>query len=172
MKAMILFPVLAALAVWWMGRRDTSRDPWLTGLAIALLALMPVLLLLPKIPILPSAIGNTGTGEPSPAWLHGIVAVWLTGCVAGWIRLALSAVGLARWGRESALVDRIAGTVEIRELAGLRGPVAAGVFRKMIFVPPGWQTWDEETRDAVLLHGPAGAWRDEPARQVSARRAA
>jgi beta-lactamase regulating signal transducer with metallopeptidase domain len=162
MKAMILFPLLAALAVWWMGRRDTSRDPRLTALAIALLALLPVLLLLPKIPLLPPAIGKTGTGEPPAGWLHGLFAVWLAGCGVGWIRLGLSAIGLVRWRRQSTLVDRIAGTVEIRELAGLRGPVAAGVFRKMIFVPPGWHAWDEETRDAVLLHELAHHRRRDP----------
>jgi len=159
---MILFPLLAALAVWWMGRRDTSRDPRLTGMAIVLLALMPVLLLLPKIPLLPPAIERASMSEPPAAWLHGMVAVWLIGCGIGWLRLGLSAVGLARWRRQSALVDRIAGTVEIRELAGLSGPVAAGVFRRMIFVPAGWHAWDEETRDAVLLHELAHHRRRDP----------
>lgn len=159
---MILFPLLAALAVWWMGRRDTSRDPRLTGMAIVLLALMPVLLLLPKIPLLPPAIGKAGMSEPPAAWLHGMVAVWLIGCGIGWLRLGLSAVGLARWRRQSTMVDRIAGTVEIRELAGLSGPVAAGVFRRMIFVPVGWHAWDEETRDAVLLHELAHHRRRDP----------
>jgi len=159
---MLLFPVLAACAVWWMGRRDISRDPRLTGLAIVLLALLPGLLLLPKIPLLPPAIGKAVMVEPSSRWLHGMIAVWLLGCGVGWLRLGLSAVGLARWRRQSVLVERIAGTVEIRELAGLRGPVAGGVFRKMIFVPPGWHAWDEETRDSVLLHELAHHRRRDP----------
>src|SRR5690348_17351430 len=101
MKAMILFPVLAALAVWWMGRRDTSRDPRLTGLAIALLALLPALLLLPKIPLLPPPMGKINAGGISAGWLHGMVVVWLMGCGVGWIRLGLSALGLAKWRRQS-----------------------------------------------------------------------
>jgi hypothetical protein len=137
MKAMILFPLVAALAVWCIGRRDGSRDPRLTTLALALLALLPGLMLLPKIPVLPVEVTtsrheNSGSNE----WLHLLGGIWLTGCAVGWFRLARSAMGLARWRRESELVERIAGDVEIRVLQGLRGPVAAGVWRKMIFVPP------------------------------------
>ena len=80
---MILFPVLAALAVWWMGRRDISRDPRMTGLAIALLALLPGMLLLPKIPLLPPAMGKIRAGGIPAGWVHGMVVVWLMGCGVG-----------------------------------------------------------------------------------------
>jgi beta-lactamase regulating signal transducer with metallopeptidase domain len=42
--------------------------------------------------------------------------------------------------------------VEIREVCGLRGPVAAGVWRKVIFVPETWGAWDEADREIVLRH--------------------
>jgi beta-lactamase regulating signal transducer with metallopeptidase domain len=42
--------------------------------------------------------------------------------------------------------------VEIREVDGLRGPVAAGVIRRVVFVPKAWSTWREADRKIVLDH--------------------
>jgi len=162
MIALLLFPVVAVLAVWWIGRRDASRDPRLTTLAVALLALMPVLLWLPKIRLWPADLGLPVAGMPAPVWNRATWVVWGGGCLIGWFRLGLSAIGLARWRRESELLERVAGDIEIRMLGGLRGPVAAGVLRKMIFVPPDWRKWDAETREAVLLHELAHHCRRDP----------
>jgi len=158
---MILFPLVAAFAVWCMGRRDSSRDPRLTTLAVTLLAALPVLLILPKIPLLPAESAVAGNAGDS-RWRWLLAGVWLAGCLVGWFRLVASAVGLARWRRASKLADRIAGNVEIRVLPGLPGPVAAGIWRKMIFVPVDWCAWDEETRQAVLLHELAHHRRRDP----------
>ena len=59
--------------------------------------------------------------------------------------------GLARWRLRSELVGRI-GRVEVRKLAGLRGPVAAGVWRKVVFVPAGWNDWSVDARRMALDH--------------------
>lgn len=42
--------------------------------------------------------------------------------------------------------------VEIRSLPGLRGPVASGVLRKVVWVPETWLAWPEATRRIVLEH--------------------
>jgi len=162
MIALLLFPGVAVLAVWWIGRRDVSRDPRLTTLAVALLVLMPALLWLPKIRLFPADLGLPVAMTPPPALNRAVWVVWGCGCLVGWFRLALSAVGLGRWRRESELLERVASDVEIRMMSGLRGPVAAGVWRRMIFVPPAWLEWGAETREAVLLHELAHHRRRDP----------
>ncbi|MFT3992310.1 MAG: M56 family metallopeptidase [Luteolibacter sp.] len=79
--------------------------------------------------------------------------------MAGWgigvgfflMRLVFAAVGLQEWHRRSVLIGR-QGRVEIRKLGGLHGPVAAGVFRSVIYVPGGWRDLPEETRQVVIFH--------------------
>ncbi len=52
--------------------------------------------------------------------------------------------------------------VEIRQLAGLKSPVAAGVFRAIIFVPDDWGTWPNHTRQIILNHEMAHHRRRDP----------
>lgn len=59
------------------------------------------------------------------------------------------------------IVDRVAG-VEIRKLADLRGPVAAGVLKPVVFVPASWEEWPEESRRVVLEHELAHHRRRDP----------
>ncbi|MGC4017198.1 MAG: M56 family metallopeptidase [Luteolibacter sp.] len=152
MNALIVFPLLAATVVWLAGRRDTSRDPRLTTLALTLLAIAPLFLLLPKIPLLPAPV-LVETSAPAPmlpVWC--VPALWLTGFLFCTIKLVLAAIGLGRWRKQSTLLETTADGVEIRRLDGLSGPVAAGVLRKTVFVPTSWSQWDEGTRETVLLH--------------------
>ncbi|MFD0891997.1 M56 family metallopeptidase [Luteolibacter ambystomatis] len=162
MNALIVFPLLAAAAVWLAGRRDASRDPRLTTLALALLAIAPLFLFLPKIPLLPAPVlAEAPAAAPIfPFWV--LTALWLAGFLFCATRLMLSAIGLTRWHRRSTFIETTSDGVEIRELDGLRGPVAAGVFRKTIFVPTGWATWDDSTRETVLLHELAHHRRHDP----------
>jgi len=162
MNALIVFPLLAAAAVWLAGRRDASRDPRLTTLALALLAIAPLFLLLPKIPLLPApALAEAPVGTPVlPVWI--VPTLWLTGFLLGMTKLALSAIGLIRWRKHSTFMETTTDGVEIRGLDRLSGPVAAGVFRKTIFVPTGWAQWDDSTRETVLLHELAHHRRHDP----------
>lgn len=162
MNALIVFPLLAAAAVWLAGRRDASRDPRLTTLALALLAIAPLFLLLPKIPLLPAPVLAEApvTAPAFPVWL--LPALWLTGFLFAGMKLMLSAIGLVRWRKHSTFIETTADGVEIRELDRLSGPVAAGVFRKTIFVPTGWTRWDDSTRETVLLHELAHHRRHDP----------
>ena len=162
MIPLLLFPVLAAAAVWLAGRRDPARDPRLTTLSLCLLALFPLLLLLPKVPILPAEAGGLVAPATTFPWLAALKFVWLGGFAIGLFKLALSGIGLRRWRKDSTLLERLKGGVELRLLESLDGPVAAGIFRKVIYVPSGWRGWDRETRNTVLLHELAHHRRRDP----------
>lgn len=152
MIALLIFPTLATLLVWLAGRRDSSRDLRFTTLAIAWVAALPLLGLLPKLPLLPSENSSLAlpvTTISSHFWL--LTLLWLTGVTLALSRIALAQIGLLRWHHRSQLVGHFQ-HLELRTLPHLHSPVAAGIFRKTIFLPESWLTWDETTRDAILHH--------------------
>ncbi|MEI7928492.1 MAG: M56 family metallopeptidase, partial [Verrucomicrobiales bacterium] len=95
-------------------------------------------------------------------WLGALKWLWLGGVAIGLFKLALSGLGLRRWRRHSDLLERLEGGVELRMLESLDGPVAAGIFRKVVYVPSAWRDWDRETRTTVLLHELAHHRRRDP----------
>lgn len=162
MIPLLLFPVLAAGVVWLAGRRDPARDPRLTTLSLCLLALFPLLMLLPKVPILPAqSVMQTGQSMHFP-WLGALKLIWISGVIVGLLKLALAGIGLRRWLKKSLLLKRLDGGIELRQLEAIHGPVAAGVFHKVVYVPSGWNQWNEETRATVLLHELAHHQRRDP----------
>lgn len=172
MIAFLLFPFSAAAAVWLAGRRDASCDPRLSALALGLMLVFPALLLLPKIPVLPVAeTAGWGTSGGFP-WAMVVGGIWLAGFLVSLARLVLAWVGLHRWRERSAFLGIIAPGVELRSLDGIHGPVAGGIFRKMIFVPETWSAWDEEARQAVLAHELEHHRRHDPALRLLAELAA
>lgn len=154
MLAMLIFSGIAAAAVWLAGRRDAARDPRLTTLCLALLAVFPLLgACLPKLPLLPAATA-TATGNTDAtgfAWLTLLWVLWAAGFAVATARLLLAQRGVAHWRARSVPVAAVDG-VAIRLLAGLRGPVAAGVWRRVVFVPEAWHTWPASVRQMVLDH--------------------
>ncbi|RYD18650.1 MAG: M56 family metallopeptidase, partial [Verrucomicrobiaceae bacterium] len=163
MIAMLTFSAVAALLVYLAGRGDAARDPRLTLVALGLLAVFPVLwFFLPKVGVLPAGAGSATGGEGSGiSWLWIAGAVWAAGFSYGAVRLVLAARGISGWRMRSVLSGSEDG-VEIRRLDGLRGPVAAGVFRKVVFVPAAWETWPHETRRMVMEHELAHHRRRDP----------
>lgn len=146
MIATLAFSLIAAGLVLLAGRKDAARDPRLTLFLLILMAILPLMAaFVPKVAVLP-AVETSGF-----AWAKWISGIWAVGAALFLARLALAAHGLGRWRRRSAKVGEIGG-VEIREVSGLRGPVAAGVWRKVIFVPETWGTWNEVDREIVLRH--------------------
>lgn len=142
----LAFSIVAAGLVLLAGRKDAARDPRLTLFLLILMALLPVMAaLMPKVAVLPAVVT---AGFAWGKWLSGI---WVIGFGFYIFRLALAAHGLGMWRNRSAKVSEING-VEIRKVAGLRGPVAAGVWRKVIFVPETWCAWCEADREIVLRH--------------------
>lgn len=160
MIAMLLFSGAAALLVFLAGRNDKARDPRLTVLALALLAVFPVLLaVLPKFAVLPA---RAASGDPSGLqWMGALLLVWGAGSLTMTLRLIFSAFGISKWRRRSLLLDRV-DRVEIRQLPGLKGPVAAGVIKPVVFVPDEWSRWSDETRSIVLDHELAHHRRRDP----------
>lgn len=146
MIATLAFSLIAAGLVLLAGRKDAARDPRLTLFLLILMALLPVMAaFVPKVAVLP-AVETSGF-----AWGKWLAGIWALGAALFLARLVLAARGLGMWRKRSAKAGEIGG-VEIREVAGLRGPVAAGVWRKVIFVPETWGVWNEADREIVLRH--------------------
>lgn len=160
MIATLLFSAVAAGLVFLIGRRDPAQDPRLTVIALMLAGIFPVLVvLLPKFAVFPTAVltGNL-TGF---TWQTMVMAGWVFIVLLGFSRLLLAARGLVGWRRRSELLEVLDG-VEIRCLAEIKSPVAAGVFRPVIFVPADWEAWPEGTRQIVLNHEMAHHRRRDP----------
>jgi len=156
----ITFSILAAGLVFLAGRKDAARDPRLTVLLLVLSAALPMMFLaMPKFAVLPATEGTVE--EAGFPWSKVLLAVWAVGFIISITRLAFAAMVLQRWRNRSLFVDRMA-SVEIRELPDLRGPVAAGILRPVIFMPASWREWPEESRRAVLEHEVAHHRRRDP----------
>jgi beta-lactamase regulating signal transducer with metallopeptidase domain len=156
--AVLLFSLAAAALVWLAGRRDTACDPRLTLVALVLLAGFPLLSLLPKIGI----AGLPGTGPAGSAWLGW---VWAAGAMLCSLRLVAALVQLTLWRRASRPVEdpAFAGPhPEVRILDSLTCPVAAGIIRPLILVPPAWHEWSRDLRDTVVAHESAHHARRDP----------
>ena len=150
MIATIAFSIIAGGLVLLAGRKDPARDPRLTLFLLILMALIPVMAaFLPKIGILPAAEVSGST--EGFAWGKLLFGIWAVGFLFFIARLTIAANGLNRWRKRSVKTGEI-DNVEIREVDGLRGPVAAGAIRRVIFVPETWNTWQEADRKIVLDH--------------------
>lgn len=149
MISMLLFSAVAAALVFLAGRRDKACDPRLTVIALALLVIFPLSAFLPKFDLLPPRL--VGEGPVSFPWMNVLMFVWISGFLVASLRLGIAAKGISNWRKRSSPVDCMDG-IEIRRLPGLKGPVAAGVFRAVVFVPEGWNDWSHETRQIILNH--------------------
>jgi len=159
MIAILLFSAIAAMFVFIAGRGDEARDPRLTVLVLVLLSVFPLSVFLPKASVVPVPFAGEGiSGFP---WLGLIFGIWMLGFIVASIRLVISAMGISRWRKRSKWIGRIRG-VELRQLVGLKGPVAAGVFRPMILLPVDWENWSAETRRMILDHELAHHRRRDP----------
>lgn len=162
MIPLLLFPILAAAVVWLAGRHDPARDPRLTTLSLCLLALFPLLLLVPKVPILPAQVVDISQPSLTYPWLTALKVIWISGITVSLVKLALSGIGLRDWMKRSILIERLDDDIELRLLDQLHGPVAAGIFHKVVYVPSEWNRWDEQTRTTILHHELAHHRRHDP----------
>ncbi len=160
MIAILLFSGFAALLVCLAGLRDPARDPRLSVLVLALLALYPLTIFLPKTSVV-VVVPALAVDDSGFSWVTVVLGLWVVGFSLAVIRLLVAARMIASWRKRSQLVGEV-DEVEIRQLAGLRGPVAAGVLRPVIFVPESWSLWSEEARKIVLAHELAHHLRRDP----------
>lgn len=159
MIAILLFTAISALLVFLAGRGDQARDLRLTVLVLILLVFFPLALFLPKANIFPVSL-VVATVSKFP-WQKLILGLWTLGFLFATVRLVVAARGIASWRKRSVTAGSADG-VEIRQLDGLAGPVAAGVFRPVIFVPRDWMKWSAITRRMVLTHELAHHRRRDP----------
>jgi beta-lactamase regulating signal transducer with metallopeptidase domain len=156
--SVILFSMAAAMLVWLAGKRDAARDPRLTLWVLALMGAFPLLSLLPKVRV-------AGLPDQGAAWVVWLGWVWAAGTLLFSLRLLVALLQLTRWRRRSVPVSEegyVGHHPEIRMLEGLAGPVAAGVFRPLILVPPSWSEWSPELRKTVIAHESAHHQRRDP----------
>lgn len=150
MIALAVYSIIAALLVLVAGRKDAARDPRLTFSLLIFLALIPLMgAFLPKFEILRAS--TIADQETNFSWMTLITVIWLGGVLFSLTRLIISAILLSRLKNSGAEIDILDG-VKILELDHLRSPVAAGIFHRVIFVPPSWKNWQKEERQIVLSH--------------------
>jgi beta-lactamase regulating signal transducer with metallopeptidase domain len=160
MMASVMLSGVVAVLVYLAGRKDAARDPRLTGVALSLLAVFP--LLAPALPKFAVFSVREGAGvEHGYAAMAVVLGIWAVGFGVAALRLARAAATLAQWRAESRLLERV-GRIEIRERRGLTGPVAAGVFQPVVYVPEGWTAWSDRIRRMVLDHETAHHHRRDP----------
>lgn len=147
----LLFSAIAAAVVYLAGCRDSARDPRLTGWALLLMLIHPIAALaLPKWIHLSEASGSPGSFS-AMVGDGGWYGLWLFGSLMLAGRLGIAGVVIHSWRRHSLLLGQ-RGRVEIRMSPRVHGPVAAGVFRPVIYVPMSWRSWSDETRRIVVDH--------------------
>jgi len=160
MIALATYSLIAAGLVLLAGRKDAARDPRLTFSLLMLMALLPLMgAFLPKFGVLPARSGSSE--EAGFPWMAVFTVIWAIGFLTALARLAWAAVGLDRWRKRSVGIAVVDG-VKICGLEGLRGPVAAGIFRRVVFVPQTWKDWHEDERKMVLGHELAHHRRRDP----------
>jgi len=161
--AVVLFSLAAAALVWLAGRRDAARDPRLTVVVLVILAGFPLLSFLPKVRV--EGAWMADLPEANMRWVAWLGWVWAAGVVLFSLRLVAALVQLTLWRRRSVAVtdeDFIGIKPEIRVLDGLACPVAAGLFRPLILVPPAWRDWTPALRKTVVAHEAAHHARRDP----------
>lgn len=157
----LLISALAALVVYLAGLRDAARDPRLTGWALAWMLVHPMAaMLLPKWIHLPAAGGGDGSFPViTGSWIFE--GLWFIGSMVFVARIGIAGLVIHSWRRHSLVVGRH-GRAEIRMSPRIRGPVATGIFRPVIYVPMAWRLWSDETRRIVVDHEAAHHARCDP----------
>lgn len=157
--AVIFFSLLAAALVKLAGRRDEACDPRLTLGLMVLTLLLPVLFqAMPKVEV---AVAETTLKSGGAGFGTVLIWLWAVGfsCFAG--RLVLAAAVIGKWRKNATEVGR-EGRVAIFEKRGLAGPVAAGIFRPVIFLPESSRIWSPAQKEMVLAHESAHHERRDP----------
>lgn len=164
----LLISLIAALWVWMMGRRDPAGRPWLTGLCLGMLMVLPLLAMLPKLTldVVPMGAGGGADLQSVGLW-HELLWVWGAGSILMLLRWGRGQWMLKKWLRDSMPVmgaDWDVCLAECRSMLGLKpnpdvrlkrglsSPVVAGLWHPVILMPEGAEYWKLETRKMAILH--------------------
>lgn len=163
----LLISLVAATWVWAMGRRDPAGRPWLTGLCLALLVILPLLTLLPKWNIEVASVTSTATSISQKTSWQWLLWIWAAGAGLMLARVAWGRWVLRQWLKEASSIDdkrwqdcmaecgrmlHLKKLPELRVKTGLLSPVVAGLIHPIILMPPGAEQWANATRKMALLH--------------------
>jgi beta-lactamase regulating signal transducer with metallopeptidase domain/predicted nucleic acid-binding Zn-ribbon protein len=132
---------------------------------------------------LPAAHENPGA-TPWPTIIALLVASWLTGTAAAAGALLLSLFRVRRLARTADEMDDAAWRIDADTLGsrlglrrrarllvsrGVRTPMAGGIWRPVIFLPPSARAWQADCRHVVLAHELAHLAGRDPLRHLAAR---
>jgi beta-lactamase regulating signal transducer with metallopeptidase domain len=163
----LLISLVAAMWVWGMGRRDPAGRPWLTGLCLALLVVLPLLTLLPKWNVEVMSVTSTATPVSQGGSWQWLIWIWAFGAGLMLVRVARGRWELQQWLKEASTIEdknwedcmvECARMLDLKKLPelrvknGLLSPVVAGLIHPVILMPPGATQWADATRKMALLH--------------------
>jgi len=172
----LLISLIASVWIWVMGRRDPAGQPWLTGLCLTVLMILPVLAQLPKWQVeWQASLNSTQKLQESGLgyWQEissTMLWVWLIGGTLMLLRWMVSQAHLKKWITDSEEVTGVTkqewrqclnecGSMlgvktlpTLRVKSGLSSPVVAGVWNPVILMPMGALTWKNTTVRMAILH--------------------
>lgn len=160
MIPILAFSFVAAGLVYVAGRKDAARDPRLTVSLLLLLAGFPLMALwMPKIGVFPAA--GARDGDLGMPWGVILTIIWAAGFAVGMFRLLVAWLVLRTWRKRSVTVAW-AERIPVRVSPDTSGPIASGILKPVILVPPSWHAWPEDYRRTVLAHEIAHHRRRDP----------
>jgi len=105
-----------------------------------------------------------------PDWRTIVSTVWALGTAAVLLEMLLGCAAIWRLRRSVARLQRVDG-VELFETPAGSMPMAAGIWKPVVFLPGDAVEWPEQRRQAVLAHELAHVHRADAATQLLARSA-
>ena len=163
----LLISLIATLWVWMMGRRDPAGRPWLTGLCLGMLMILPLLAMLPKLTLDVVTVGAGGSDLQTAGLWHWLLWGWGAGSALMILRWVRGQWILKQWLRDSVPVVGddwnvcvaecgsmlgLKSNPDVRLKRGLSSPVVAGLWHPVILMPEGAEHWKLETRKMAMLH--------------------
>lgn len=156
----LLIAALGLVAVQVAGR----RTPLLTAITLATLLSLPLFAFLPKIHLELPAGGPVAFKASASVYAQ----IYLLGLVLFGSKLLLDFVAFRRWQKHSRPLElsplikevhdeacqqlNLKKAVQLRLHETLESPVAGGLLKPTVYLPPSAVTWNRETLQAVLLH--------------------
>lgn len=119
------------------------------------------------IPVADSALPASGTASaPTFDWTRAALMLYSLVTLALLLRLTTGLAMSLRLRRASLPTGRTTEGIEIRESPRVPSPVTLGVFHPAIVLPADWSNWDRTRLEAILAHERSHILRRDPAVQL------